>query len=140
MCKPFLKKYFKEFCHNIKNKINEKEKPSLNINIDTFDFIPFCQKKKNNSTRINSFMYESFDSKSNYSVHPNSVDNDVLHQLQNYLIDNNKKEKNKTNKGLKERFLNDEESNKNQDNLFHQKRKNNIKINYLNPNNIEKKN
>ena len=60
MCRPFLKMYFLEFCNNINKKINEKEKekPSLNIDIDTLEFIPFCKKKKNNSTRINSFMYE----------------------------------------------------------------------------------
>ena len=142
LIRPHLRERFKELYNKInknkskekeKDKEKEKEKPSLNIDIDTFEFIPFFQKKKNNSTRINSFMYESFDSKSNYSVHPNSVDNDILHQLQNYLIDKNKIEKSKINKGLKEAFLYDDDSNKSQENLYHQKRNNNIKINYLNP-------
>ena len=121
-----------------KEKENEKEKkkPTLNIDIDTLELVPFFQKKKNNSTRINSFMYESFDSKSNYSVHPNSVDNDVLHQLQSYLMDNNKlnkMEKIKINKNLKDNYLFEDDSNLSQD---HPKRNNNVKINFLNPQSI----
>ena len=128
-----------------KNKENDKDKdkPSLNIDIDAFELSPFLLKKKNNSTRINSFMYESFDSKSNYSVHPNSVDNDVLHQLQNYLMDNNKvnkMEKRKFYKNLKDNFLCDDDSNKSQENLYHPKRNNNVKINFLNPQNINENN
>ena len=147
LVKSHLKKNFRELCDKTKkNKIKgkekekekekEKQKPTLNIDIDTFELVPFFQKKKNNSTRINSFMYESFDSKSNYSVHPNSVDNDILHQLQNYLMDNNKLhkiDKSKINKNLKDNFLYEDNSNKSQENLSHPKRNNNVKINYLNP-------
>ena len=81
-------------------------------------------------------MYESLDSKSNYSVHPNSVDNDILHRIRNYVMDNkknNKIEKNKINKNLKEAFLYDDETNKSQDNLPHPKRNNNVKINFIDP-------
>ena len=149
LIKPHLIQNFREFNNRIKkldkkNKEKEKEieKPNLNIDIDidTFEFGTFFNKKKNNSNRINSYLYESFDSKSNYSIHPNSVDNDILHRIQNYLMDNNKHnnkiEKNKINKKLKDDFLCEEDSNKSQDNLHHPKRNNNIKINFLNPQKI----
>ena len=141
LIRPHLKNNFKELCNKIRRKDEkgkEKEKPTLNIDIDTFELPNYFYKKKNNSNRINSFMYESFDSKSNYSVHPNSVDNDILHQLQNYILEKNKinlKEKSKIIKGLKEGLLNDDESNKSQENL-HPKRNNNIKINFSNPQDI----
>ena len=151
LIKPHLIQNFRELNNRIKkldkeskNKEKEKEveKPSLNIDIDvdTFELGTFINKKKNNSNRINSYLYESFDSKSNYSIHPNSVDNDILHRIQNYLMDNNKHnnkiEKNKINKKLKDDFLCEEDSNKSQDNLHHPKRNNNIKINFLNPQKI----
>ena len=146
LIRPHLEKYFRELCDKLrKNRINgkDKDKPSLNIDIDTFELSPVFHKKKNNSTRINSFMYESFDSKSNYSVHPNSVDNDILHRLQNYIIDKNKinkLEKNKLSKNLKDGLFCDDDSNKSQENLYHPKRNNNIKINFLNPQNINENN
>ena len=149
LIRPHLQSHFKELCYKMKNskKIEkDKEKPNLNIDIDNFEIDNYFQKKKNNSNRFNSFIYESFDSKSNYSVHPNSVDNDILHQLQNYLVEKNKinlKEKSKIIKNLREGLLNDEEeSNKSQENLYHPKRNNNIKINFSNPqeiNEIKKK-
>ena len=134
----FLKEYFKDFCQRIKSnnklkckeKEKQKEKPNLNIDIDSLDFIQFYSKKKNKSTRINSFIYESFDSKSNYSIHPNSVDNDILHQFQNYLIDKNKLNI-KNNKILKDNFLEKQNSNKSQDNFnYHKRNNNNVKINF----------
>ena len=131
-----LKEYFKDFCQRIKSnnklkcKEKQKEKPNLNIDIDSLDFIQFYSKKKNKSTRINSFIYESFDSKSYYSIHPNSVDNDILHQFQNYLIDKNKLNI-KNNKILKDTFLENQYSNKSQDNFNYHKRNNNkVKINF----------
>ena len=134
-----LKEYFKDFCKRIKNnnKLNckekekQKDKPNLNIDIDSLDFAQFYSKRKNKSTRINSFIYESFDSKSYYSIHPNSVDNDILHQFQNYLIDKNKLNI-KNNKILKDNILEDQNSNKSQDNLYHHHRRNNnkVKINF----------
>ena len=131
-----LKEYFKDFCQRIKsnNKLKEKEKqkgkPNLNIDIDSLDIIQFYSKKKNKSTRINSFIYESFDSKSYYSIHPNSVDNDILHQFQNYLIEKNKLNI-KNNKILKDNFLENQNSNKSQDNYNYHKRNNNkVKINF----------
>ena len=46
-------------------------------------------KMKYNPLKMNSFTYESFESssKSSYTVEPNSVDNDRLHQLQLLLIE-----------------------------------------------------
>ena len=42
---------------------------------------------KYNTLKMNSFIYESLNSsKSSYTVEPNSVDNDRLHQLQLMLI------------------------------------------------------
>ena len=146
LIKPHLIQAFRELNNRIKksgkkskNK-EEKERPILNIDIDIFELGNFCTKQKNKSNRINSYMYESFDSKSNYSVHPNSADNDILHRLQNYLLGNkkldNKLKKNKINKKLNNDFLCEDESNKSQDNLYHPKRNNNIKINFLNPQKI----
>ena len=72
------------------NKINEDElRISNNKIIDTNSSQSSLRfhKMKYHTLKMNSFIYESLNSsKSSYTVEPNSVDNDRLHQLQLMLI------------------------------------------------------
>ena len=61
LIRPHLEKYFRELCDKLrKNKINvkDKDKPSLNIDIDKFELSPVFHKKKNNSIILFDLHYE----------------------------------------------------------------------------------
>ena len=136
LIRPTLKEYFKEFWDKSQMKKMDKGKKWLNINTEEFEIMKYCQKKDKNINRINSFLYESLDSKS-YSLHPNSVDNDILHQMNNNSKPNklNKHRNIKINKNFRGNLIShseiSNESNKS-------KKTDKIKINYINPPNKEK--
>ena len=128
-----------KYYHNKKNR-NKKSTNNnklINIDLSSLDFAPLNNKKKNKTSRINSFLYESFESKS-YSIHPNSVDNDVLHQYNNENDENKKKsiKKRKNNKNSKNKISFSEENSDidiNKNNLNCPKMSKHTKINFLNP-------
>ena len=123
-----------KYYHDKKNKNKKKDNNNnklINIDLNSFDFTPMENKKRNKTSRINSFFYESFESKS-YSIHPNSVDNDILHQYNNENKENkNKKWKNNKNKLSFSEENSDIDINKN--NLNCPKMSKQTKINFLNP-------
>ena len=49
--------------------------------------------KRNKTSEINSYINDSFESRSFYSVHPNSMDNDILHQMKRKKKKEKKKKK-----------------------------------------------
>ena len=102
--KPKLKEAFNLFYNNCINIPNKKKRDysakapfEINNNIirEETNSSQSSFKNKNlnkmkyNPLKMNSFLYESLDSsnKSSYTVEPNSVDNDRLHQLQLMLIE-----------------------------------------------------
>ena len=120
---------------NKKNNINNNNNNKLlNIDLNSLDFVPLNNKKKRNQTsRINSFMYESFESKS-YSMHPNSVDNDILHQYN--ISEKKEKNKRKNSKNNKNKISFSEENSDidiNKNSLNCPKMSKHTKINFLNP-------
>ena len=81
--KLFLKKYFEKI-KNSNNSIN-----NLNLNVKEINnnkyrsYISEHYEKEEN--KANSYIYESLDCEDSISVHPNSVDNDGLHQLKEII-------------------------------------------------------
>ena len=102
--KPKLKEAFNLFCENCNNTQYKKKRdyssktPFENNNIireetnssqSSFKNNSNLNRMKYNPLKMNSFLYESLESsnKSSYTVEPNSVDNDRLHQLQLMLME-----------------------------------------------------
>ena len=130
-------KYYNNSKKNIGKKNNVKNNQLLNIDFNSLDFAPLSNKKRNQTSRINSFMYESFESKS-YSMHPNSVDNDILHQynINEKKENNNNKRKNSKNNNSKNKISFSEENSDidiNKNSLNCPKMSKHTKINFLNP-------
>ena len=127
---------------NIKNNNNKREKNKINFNIDSLVFdltnnYSLNKKKRNKTQRINSYnLYESLDSKS-LSMHPNSVDNDFLHEKKNEKNNKKRKKKNKINRNDKKGSLSVSDDNEdidvNKNNLNCPKMSKHMKINFLNP-------
>ena len=149
LIKVHLKNNFQNFVKYYKNKKNNGNKnlnkkinnnKLLNIELNTLDLASIEEKRRNRTTIVNSLNYESLESKS-YSLHPNSVDNDTLHQYNNEKNDdkkNNKNRKNNGNKNVKNKISFSEENseidiNKNKNNLECPKMSKHTKINFLNP-------
>ena len=122
---------------NMNNKDNNKNNKTINIDLNLLDFADLISnKKRNKTTRINSFMYESFESRS-YSLHPNSVDNDILHQYNTEKKENKKISKRKNNKSNNKNKISFSEENSdidiNKNSLNCPKMSKHTKINFLNP-------
>ena len=135
-----LVKYYKNKKNTKKNnnkKNNNKSNRLIQIDFNSLYFDPLYKNKRNKTSRINSFIYDSLDSLG-YSVHPNSVDNDILHQIKieekNKDKDNKKTKKRKSNN--KNNIAFSEENSDidiNKNSLNCPKMSKHTKINFLNP-------
>ena len=80
----FLKNIFEKIKISNKNEVKEINEHrsyfSTHLNDDSYD--------------LNSYLYESFDCDDSFEIHPNSVDNDNLHQLKEILDLNNLNQEN----------------------------------------------
>jgi len=100
-----LVKYYKNKKNTKKNnnkKNNNKSNRLIQIDFNSLYFDPLYKNKRNKTSRINSFIYDSLDSLG-YSVHPNSVDNDILHQIK--IEEKNKEKEGKKIKKRKMKIL-----------------------------------
>ena len=79
--KLFLKKYFIKIKNLNKNIITDLKKNIANTNNRSY-LSNHCVK---DDFKSNSYIYESLDCEDSISVHPNSVDNDGLHQLKEII-------------------------------------------------------
>ena len=143
LIKVYLKNNFDNFLKYYNNKKNKSKKNNsnnnklLNIDLNSLDFAPVKNEKRSKTAIINSFINESLESKS-YSLHHNSVNNDILHQCKS--DDKKKKEKiskrKKNNKNNKNKIsFSDENSDIdiNKNSLNCPKMSKGTKINFLNP-------
>ena len=81
--KILLKKSFEKIKNNNPNKIPElpaQDANNINNNVSYLNKYLISEDKKSNS-----YIYESLDCEDSISVHPNSVDNDGLHQLKELI-------------------------------------------------------
>ena len=131
------KKNIKKINTNSKNNKNNK---LIQIDFNSLYFDPLYKNKRNKTSEINNFICDSFESKS-YSVHPNSMDNDILHQIKieekNKEKEGKKIKKRKTNN--KNKIACSEENsdiNINKNSLNCPKMSKHTKINFLNPSDI----
>ena len=119
--------------NNINN--NSFNKKLINIDLSSLDLEPIYKNKRNKTARINSFLYESFESRS-ISIHPNSVDNDILHRIKNEEKKGKKKIKKRKNTNNKNKMTFSEENSDidiNKNSLNCPKMSKRTKINFLNP-------
>ena len=146
--KIHLKKYFDDFVKyynnkknidiNIYNKNNNNKNNNnklINIDLNSLNSESLFKNKRNKTVRINSFLYESFGSRS-YSIHPNSVDNDILHRIKNEEKKgkkNIKKRKNNNNKNKMTFSEDNSDIDINKNSLNCPKMSKRTKINFLNP-------
>ena len=143
-----LIKYYKYKKNNNNNKNNSNSKNSNNknkkliqIDFNSLYFDPLYKNKRNKTSEINSYINDSFESRSFYSVHPNSMDNDILHQIK--IEEKNKEKegkiikKRKTNNKNKITFSEENSDiDINQNSLNCPKMSKHTKINFLNPSDL----
>ena len=125
---------------NSKNS-NSKNKKLIQIDFNSLYFDPLYKNKRNKTSEINSYINDSFESRSFYSVHPNSMDNDILHQMK--IEEKNKEKegkiikKRKTNNKNKITFSEENSDiDINQNSLNCPKMSKHTKINFLNPSDL----
>ena len=125
------------------NSKNNKNKKLIQIDFNSLYFDPLYKNKRNKTLGINSYINDSLESRSFYSVHPNSMGNDILHQMK---IEEKNKEK--EGKQIKKRKTNNKNKNKiacseensdidiNKNSLNCPKMSKRTKINFFNPSDL----
>ena len=142
---PFIKFHLKNNFDNLvlyynnkknvnNNSIIKNNKKLINIDLSSLNLEPIYKNKRNRTARINSFLYESFESRS-YSMHPNSVDNDILHRIKNDEKKGKKKITKRKNNNKNKMTFSEENSDIdiNKNSLNCPKMSKRTKINFLNP-------